>query len=273
LLLFLFSFISLQTLLQDSDSELQQITIVNSYHRLILSANMHFTTIFALAVAFSGVIAAPMPQDGTVTIAGGNRNNRSNTSTTSTTRPPTTTTTTTTVRPPTPTTTTDVVPPPPTFTGLPKCKDGRLTFTIKARSLQDASGNVLKSSADGQFIVDVGGPAGFSPNPTTMYTLSGGNEGFITQFGAGGQIATVVTDPNGKPHEGNIIFQTPDASIASANSPLRCTGAFDGRLACVAKHGNRKVAQVCGKFINFQENRNGNCQDELAFDVVRTCEF
>ena len=229
---------------------------------------MRFATIFALAAAFSGVIAAPaaMPQDGTVSIAGnGNRQTTTTTRTRTSTRPTTTTTKTTT------TTTTTTTTATPTSTGLPRCKEGLLTFNIKARSLENDSGNFAKSVFDGQFIVDVGGPAGFSPTPRTDYFLSR-NEGFITQT-EGGEIATVKTKDGGSIPTGDIVWLTPEASIASGYSPLRCTGAFDGKLNCIANNGNRKVAQVCGKFINFDANRNGNCQDEIAFDVVRTCQF
>ena len=133
------------------------------------------------------------------------------------------------------------------------------------------TGNFLKSAADGQFIVDVGGPAGFSKTASTTYFLQ--EQGFLTKANDNGQIATVKTDAGGVPHLGNIVFLTPEQSIAANYSPLRCSNLASGKLTCVATNGDRKVAQVCGKFIDFENVRNNNCQDVIIFEVARTCEF
>jgi hypothetical protein len=70
---------------------------------------------------------------------------------------------------------------------------------------------------------------------------------------------------------GDIVFVKPSESIANGWSPLRCTGVNSGTLSCVANNNNRKVLQVCGKFVNMDPIRNGNCQDVIAFDVKKTC--
>jgi hypothetical protein len=222
---------------------------------------MHFAKIVALSAIFSGAFAAPMPQEDTVvSIAGG--------------RPPTTTTTTS-IRPTTTakttktTTVTSTSTATPTPTGLPKCVGGRLTFNIKARSLKPGP-DFQKSKADGMFVTDVGGPAGFSTSPTTEYFLS---ESFLTQTGGSGKIATVKTTVEGAPHIGDIVFVEPRVSINNNWSPLRCTGADANQLACVANNNNRKVLQVCGQFINMDPVFNNNCQDEIVFDVVKTCQL
>lgn len=81
------------------------------------------------------------------------------------------------------------------------------------------------------------------------------------------------TNGGGQPHIGNIVFLTREQSIASQYSPLRCTGidANAKNLTCVANQNNRKVLQVCGKFIDMEPVRNNNCQDVISLDVHRTC--
>lgn len=68
--------------------------------------------------------------------------------------------------------------PPPSNAKL--CVDGVKTFNLKVRTLEDLSGNRLPTVADGKFVVDIGGPAGFSDKATTEYRLF---DQFITQVG------------------------------------------------------------------------------------------
>lgn len=164
------------------------------------------------------------------------------------------------------TTTTTATPSPPK-PSLPLCKNAQLSFNIKVRGLDNYSGNVLPSFAIGKFAVDVGGPVGFSDAPQE-YVLS--NEGFITST-RDGNIFTVKTTVEGQPHIGDIVAVPASASIANNWSPLRCNGERSGTLNCIANNNNRRVLQVCGRFINMDPTRNANCQDEIAFDTIPTC--
>lgn len=265
---------------------------------------MRFSTVICFTAAAAGVLAAPVAQPqttevlpaetgtatagataavvtDTVGIASTNnkcserdqRNGRC--TTTTTTKSKTTTTTTTTTKTTTTTTTTTTAVPKPT--GPPACKNGRLTFNMKAQSLETYGPNQLPSRAIGQFIVDVDDAATFSDTILSVkdeYYIDPANM-FLTET-ATGKIATVKTsgeNGGGKPHVGNIMWLTAADSIGRNFSPLRCSGERTGGLGCYAKDGNRNFAQVCGKFIDFEAQRNNNCQDHILFQVVPTCQL
>jgi hypothetical protein len=80
-------------------------------------------------------------------------------------------------------------------------------------------------------------------------------------------------DANPQPPVGDIMVVSKQASIASQWSPLRCNGERSGALNCIANDGNRRIAQACGNFVNFDSARNGNCQEVIAFSTIPTCRF